>query len=125
MSGLLQHLFRGKRGGRAPEPMDRAYVSEFTNFIDHFLEDHPDVVQDQWVGREIFWDKQVDFADQKHATQDTVPEDGYGFYLSAWHRKAKNTPAGSGAQGPTGGDASASASLWEVTAEHKRCGLNC
>lgn len=90
MTGFLQQLLHGKHGGRAPDQTDRAYVSEFTNFIDHYLEDHPEVVDDQWVGREIYWDKQVDFADQKHAEKDSVPEDGYGFSYAAWLRNTKN-----------------------------------
>lgn len=99
MAGFLQHLLHGKRGGRAPGRKDLAYVSEFTNFIDHFLEDHPEVVDDQWVGREIFWDKQVDFADQKNAEKDSVPEDVYGFAYAAWLRNSKNKLVSGGDKG--------------------------
>jgi len=99
MTDFLQHLLHGKRGGRAPGQTDRAYVSEFTNFIDHFLEDHPEVVDDQWVGREIYWDKQVDFVDWKRADKDTVPEDGYGFSYAAWLRNTKNKSGIGGSKG--------------------------
>jgi len=37
------------------------YVSEFTQFIDTFLKEHPDVVEDQHTGWNIFWDHDVDF----------------------------------------------------------------
>lgn len=63
--------------------MDRTYVSEFTQFINRFLEKHPEVVQDQWAGREIYWDKKVDFSDQKKAGKDFVPDDTYGFHYTA------------------------------------------
>lgn len=70
--------------------IDRAYVSEFTRFIDHFLEEHPEVVEDQKVGRRIYWEKQVDLPAQEAAGKDTVPDDGYGFYHSAWRRDNKH-----------------------------------
>lgn len=77
----------GKHGADAG--VERAYVSEFTGFIDQFLKEHPEVVKDQWAGREIYWDKHVDFADEAKATKDSVPEDGYGFYYSAWLDQGK------------------------------------
>lgn len=97
MSNVYANLL-GKISGRfgkqgAGAPVDRAYVSEFTGFIDQFLKEHPEVVKDQWVGREIYWDKQVDFADQAKATKDSVPEDGYGFYYSAWLDQKKRSPS--------------------------------
>jgi len=85
--GKISRRF-GKHG--ASGEVDRAYVSEFTGFIDQFLKEHPDVVKDQWVGREIYWDKNVDFADEAKATKDSVPEDGYGFYYSAWLEQGKH-----------------------------------
>lgn len=93
MTNFLNRLFRknGKQG--ATEGVDRTYVSEHTNFINHYLDDHPEVVEDQWIGREIYWDKVVDFADQRNAERDAVPEDGYGFHYSAWLRNGKvDTP---------------------------------
>lgn len=69
--------------------MNRHYVSEFTHFIDDFLEKHPEVVRDQKIGRSIYWDKHVDLADLEKARQDSVPEDGYGFYSGAWARQGK------------------------------------
>lgn len=90
---LLEKMSRrfGARGSGGE--IDRAYVSEFTGFIDRFMKAHPEVVKDQWTGREIYWDKRVDFADEKKATEDWVPEDGYGFHYSAWLGKRKHIPS--------------------------------
>ncbi len=38
--------------------MDKAYVSEFAIFIDHYLHDHPEVAQDQQYGWDIYWKTQ-------------------------------------------------------------------
>ena len=85
--GKLSRRFGGHGAGGE---VDRAYISEFTGFIDQYLKVHPEVVKDQWVGREIYWDKKVDFVDEKKAVEDQVPEDGYGFYYSAWLDKMKH-----------------------------------
>jgi len=68
--------------------MDREYVSEFTAFINGYLEKHPEVVDDQWVGREIYWDRPVDFAALEKAEKDNVPDDAYGFYGDNWQAKS-------------------------------------
>lgn len=91
-SGFLSRLFGGRGAPGESGKMDRAYVSEFTAFMEGFLKEHPEVIDDQWVGREIYWDKQVDFADWKKTEEDRVPEDGYGFFPTAWiHHKNPDT----------------------------------
>lgn len=67
--------------------MDRGYVSEFTHFMDDFLKDHPEAVRDQKTGYRIWWDKQIDLTAAEKARLDRVPDDGYGFYSSAWRRQ--------------------------------------
>lgn len=64
-----------------------AYVSEFTTFIDRYLEKHPEVVEDQRRGRDIYWDRKVDLKAQEEATYDSVPDDSYGFYGPEWRGK--------------------------------------
>ena len=95
MKNIFTKLFHGSSHRGADEKIDRAYVSEFTYFINHYLEDHPEVVEDQETGRYLYWDKTVDFSALKQAEKDAVPENGYGFYSSAWgeNRKNGNTPA--------------------------------
>lgn len=66
--------------------MDRHYVSEFTAFINRYLEEHPEVEKDQHRGWRIWWDKQLDLKALEDAEKDNVPDDGYGYYASAWHK---------------------------------------
>lgn len=73
-----------------PHKMDRAYVSDFTHFIDHYLEAHPQELKEQHDGWRIYWEKKVDFDEWKKAEEDTVPDDGYGFYASAWDKRRKH-----------------------------------
>lgn len=49
------------------------YVSEFTQFIDAFLKEHPEVVEDQHRGWNIFWDHDVDLDELKRMEADAVP----------------------------------------------------
>lgn len=83
MSNFLSRLFR-KEGDSPIHHVDRAFVSEYTQFIEHYLEEHPEVVADQHDGRLIYWDKKVDLEAQKKAEMDAVPDDGYGFHSFAW-----------------------------------------
>lgn len=73
-----------------PRKVDTGYVSEFTDFIDHYLVDHPEVVADQHDGRLLYWDRRVDLNEQAKAERDSVPGDGYGFYASTWWHAAKH-----------------------------------
>lgn len=65
-----------------------SYVSDFEKFMGRFLEAHPEVEEDQRRGRLIYWDHKVDLAALEKAEEDSVPEDGYGFYYLSWLRKA-------------------------------------
>lgn len=64
--------------------MDRHYVSEFTTFMNQYLAEHPEVVEDQKTGRSIYWDRKVDLRNQDEAAKDRVPDDSYGFYPQDW-----------------------------------------
>lgn len=66
---------------------NRAYVSEFTTFINRYLDEHPEVVKDQRLGWDIYWNHKVDFKAQEEAAHDSVPDDGYGFFASAWRQQ--------------------------------------
>ncbi|HYP67378.1 MAG TPA: DUF3460 family protein [Thiobacillaceae bacterium] len=59
--------------------MEKSYVSEFTVFMNHYLEEHPEVVEDQQRGWNIYWNHEVDFEELKEAEEDRVPDDSYGF----------------------------------------------
>jgi hypothetical protein len=49
------------------------YVSEFEQYMDHFLEEHPDVVNEQRQGWNIHWDHKVDLEELEKANEDSVP----------------------------------------------------
>jgi len=85
MSNFFSKLFHHESAKRPAGEIDRGYVSEYTHFIDRFLDEHPEVLVDQHDGRLLYWDKKVDLVAQKKAEQDSVSDDGYGFYSSAWH----------------------------------------
>lgn len=72
---------------------DREYVSEFTHFINHYLEEHPEVVADQQRGRSIYWDKHVDLEEQHRAETDAVPVDSYYYFGNPWDPAAKTGAA--------------------------------
>ncbi|WP_310493117.1 DUF3460 family protein [Dechloromonas sp.] len=84
MSNFISRLFHLGRAEHPAGEIDRGYVSEYTQFIDQFLVDHPEALVDQHDGRQLYWDKKVDLADQQKAEQDRAEADGYGFYSSAW-----------------------------------------
>lgn len=63
---------------------DKAYVSEFTVFMNRYLADHPEVVDDQRRGWNIFWDRNVDQAALQATEKASVPDDHYGYYPDDW-----------------------------------------
>lgn len=87
MSNFFTRLYPRPSDEQAPGIMDRHYVSEFTRFIDQFVEQHPEVLKDQHDGRLLYWDKHLDLAALEKAEKDSVPDDGYGFYFSAWTKR--------------------------------------
>ncbi len=78
---------------RTPE----IYVSEFTKFMDDYLKQHPEVVEDQRQGWDIYWNPQVDLAALKEAEENSVPDDEYGFAWSVWRVKPPKQTAKSAA----------------------------
>jgi len=90
MSEFFTRLFHRRQGRMASEKINRAYVSDFTDFIDHYVAEHPEVLKEQHDGRLLYWDKKVDLAALAKAEQDRVPDDGYGFYASAWTHPQKH-----------------------------------
>lgn len=55
------------------------YVSEFEQFMDKFLGEHPEVVQDQRKGWYIFWNRKADLEELKKAGENSVPMKGYEY----------------------------------------------
>lgn len=61
----------GRKRGRG------SYVSEFTAFLERYIEEHPDIREDQQRGWYIYWDRQPDTEQGKLAGKDTVPAKPY------------------------------------------------
>lgn len=57
---------------------DANYVSEYAIFISQYLAKHPEVLEDQKRGWNIWWDRKADFDAIKQAEEDSVPDDSYG-----------------------------------------------
>jgi len=72
-------------------PGHEGYVSDFTAFMGHFLEEHPEVLEDQHKGWYRFWDQHVDLDELKKAGFDTVPLKGYGYFGSDSQQDAGDT----------------------------------
>ena len=75
----------------ATRGLDRAYVSDFSRFMDGFLEAHPEAREDQRRGRALYWDHRIDFAEQEKLAADSVPADGYYYFAPPW--SAARAPA--------------------------------
>jgi hypothetical protein len=60
-------------------PAKGGYISEFEQYMEAFMDEHPEVVEDQRKGWYIFWDTNVDFDALEKAKKDRVPTPG-GYY---------------------------------------------
>lgn len=60
--------------------MGQAYVSEFEEFIDHYMQEHPEEVVEQKAGWDSFWNVKVDPASLIVHREDVVRDDHYGFF---------------------------------------------
>lgn len=68
--------------------MNRDYVSEFTRFIDAYLKQHPEVVEEQMRGWNADWHTEfIDPVALREAAEDSVPDDTYGFNWHVRHDK--------------------------------------
>ena len=67
---------------RKPEqyrPMAGGYVSEFEQFLNGFLAEHPEVEQDRRRGWYIWWDHRIDLDELDKQRTDTVPKKSYHY----------------------------------------------
>lgn len=68
--------------------MGTDYVSEFTVFMNRYLGEHPEAVEEQRRGWGSFWIPKTGLDAQEEADEDLVPDDGYGFSWSAWRAES-------------------------------------
>lgn len=76
--GILDAFQRRRR--KDHRSVDREYVSDFTTFMERFMQEHPEVEVDQRRGRALYWDKRVDLQALEKEKQDTVPAEGYYYF---------------------------------------------
>ena len=55
------------------------YISDFTRFIDGYLQTHPDVQASQRKGWRLWWERPVNFDEWRRAGTDSVPEPPYHY----------------------------------------------
>jgi len=60
-------------------PRSRSYVSDFEQFLEGFLEQHPQVREDQMRGWYLWWDHRVDLDELDKQRADTVPVKSYQY----------------------------------------------
>lgn len=53
------------------------YVSDFTRFMEAYLDQHPEVVADRKRGWGIWWERHVDLKEIERIEADTVPRSPY------------------------------------------------
>lgn len=58
-------------------PGRMAYRSEFTRFLDSYLQAHPEVVRDQQLGWRLWWERPVKPKELERAQRDEVPQSPY------------------------------------------------
>lgn len=61
----------------ASKKFKKGYVSEFTRFIDGYLNAHPEVADDQRRGWYIYWDHHVDLKDIEREMTENLPYEPY------------------------------------------------
>ena len=77
--------------------MGKPYVSEFTEFMNQYLEAHPEVVEERQRGWEFFWKRKAETRAPEITKDDIAPDDSYGYSWSAWRAESQGVkkPAGS------------------------------
>jgi hypothetical protein len=71
--------------------MFKKYVSEFDQFMEHYLEEHPEVTDEQQHNWQSFWEPQIDPLASRFARESYVADSMYGFSWSAWRTQPATT----------------------------------
>ena len=53
------------------------YYSEHTRFMRELMKRKPELIEDQRIGRAIWWDKPINFSEQNGFQEADVPQQGY------------------------------------------------
>lgn len=57
-----------------------AYTSEFTQFMNQWLEQHPEQIEERQAGRALWWDKPQDPATQQANRESRVAQKPYPYF---------------------------------------------
>lgn len=66
-------------GAKPFKPFHSGYVSEFEQFLDGYLDQHPDVVENRQRGWYIWWDRRVDLDELDKQRHDSVAAKPYQY----------------------------------------------
>lgn len=55
------------------------YVSDFTKFMEEFLDQHPEVRESRRRGWRIYWERPADLREMERTMADRVPEPPYHY----------------------------------------------
>jgi len=67
--------------------MAKGYVSDFTKFINQYLDEHPEVVEVKKQGYASFWQRKAEIRAPEITRDAIAPDDSYGYAWSAWRAK--------------------------------------
>jgi len=67
--------------------MAKGYVSDFSKFMNQYLEEHPEVVEEKKRGWASFWLLKTEIRSPEKSKDDVAPDDSYGYSWSAWRAK--------------------------------------
>lgn len=67
---------------RPAAPANAGYVSDFARFMDGYLDTHPEAVEEQHTGWDIYWDKKVDFTAMDEEREDSVSAERFYYFGS-------------------------------------------
>jgi len=67
--------------------MATGYVSDFTKFINQYLDEHLEVVEVKKQGYASFWQSKAEIRASEITRDAIAPNDSYGYVWSAWRAK--------------------------------------
>jgi hypothetical protein len=67
--------------------MAKGYVSDYTKFINQYLDEHPEVVEEKMQGWASFWQRKTEIRAPEITKDDNAQDDSYGYAWSAWRAK--------------------------------------
>ncbi len=83
LADWLRRGLVGSTPGGEPDDDQPGYVSDFARYMEDFLHEHPEVIEDQRRGWAIWWKRKTAPDEEEKAVRDTVPPDAYYYFPAA------------------------------------------